>query len=349
MRGNFWRKIWRSNFLIKLRSWEYWPFGVFQFPFFIYWLWLSLRARSLFYFSASNPGIPTGGMFGESKYSILEKIPAHLVPVSCLIKYPSNISGLQRTMDEAGLAFPIIFKPDIGERGWMVKKISSTEEAEAYLKNIKTDFIIQELVDLPLEFGVYYRRFPSEEKGIVTSIVVKEMLYVEGDGITPLQNLILNNDRAKLQWEALRKKFQHKLTYVPVKGEKIELVSIGNHCLGTKFLDGSYLINEKLSESFHQISIQIPGFYFGRFDLRVASLEDLYDGNIKIMELNGCGAEPAHIYQPGYSIWKAFVVMTIHMQELFRVSMENRKRGAPFMLFQEGWNMYRKLKAATRK
>ncbi|MGC3942925.1 MAG: hypothetical protein QM762_00040 [Chryseolinea sp.] len=65
----------RSNFFIKLKSWEYWPFGIVQFPLFIYFAWLSLRARSIVFFSASNPGITMGGMFGESKYDVIRKVP----------------------------------------------------------------------------------------------------------------------------------------------------------------------------------------------------------------------------------------------------------------------------------
>ena len=68
-----WGKITRSNFLIRLKSWEYWPFGIVQFPAILYWVWLSLRARSFVFFSASNPGIPMGGMFGESKYELLKR------------------------------------------------------------------------------------------------------------------------------------------------------------------------------------------------------------------------------------------------------------------------------------
>ncbi|MEP6789425.1 MAG: M24 family metallopeptidase, partial [Acidobacteriota bacterium] len=49
----------------KLTHWEYWPFGIIQAPLFFYYPWLALKSRSLFFFSASNPGILMGGMFGE--------------------------------------------------------------------------------------------------------------------------------------------------------------------------------------------------------------------------------------------------------------------------------------------
>jgi hypothetical protein len=226
----------------------------------------------------------------------------------------------------------------------MVERISNEQDIIDYLKRIKTDFIIQECIDLPLEFGVYYRRFPSERDGAVTSIVGKEMLYVTGDGSSTLRDLILNKDRARLQWEKLRAKFQDQLESIPAQGDLVELVSIGNHCLGTKFLNENHLINSELSRSFDVISKKIDGFYFGRFDLRVASLEDLNSGRIKILELNGCGAEPGHIYQPGFSFWTALVVLYRHWQDIFRVSMENKDRGVKFTTVQEGIRMYKKFK-----
>src|SRR5690606_26485982 len=110
------RRIWYSNFFIRLRSWEYWPFGVVQLPLMFYWLWLWLKARSLFFFSASHPSILLGGMFGESKFQILKRVPEHLLPKTRFIRYPATHSELFSVLKE-NFTFPVIFKPDIGERG----------------------------------------------------------------------------------------------------------------------------------------------------------------------------------------------------------------------------------------
>mgnify|MGYP000025202943 FL=1 len=202
--------------------------------------------------------------------------------------------------------------------------VSSGFNVRDVIVEIKIDFIIQELVDLPLEFGVFYVRFPSERNGFVNSITMKEFLAVEGDGVKTLQQLILEKDRASLQWETLKEVYRNKLDVILDKGKRMELVSIGNHCLGTKFLDGNHLINEKLTASFDRISKQVNGFYFGRYDLRCASLADLENGKIKIMELNGCGAEPAHIYHPGASLVKAMKVLITHWKNMYRISVENQ-------------------------
>ncbi|MEQ8362227.1 MAG: hypothetical protein RH948_05105 [Cyclobacteriaceae bacterium] len=337
----------RSNFFIKLKSWEYWPFGIVQGPVIIYWLWLSLKARSLFFFSASNPSILTGGMFGESKFSVLQKLPAAYQPKSILVNHPTTAEALIQTLDKEGFSFPVIFKPDLGERGWMVKKIKSESDLRNYVSQAKWDFIVQDYISLPLEFSVYYARHPEEENGKVTSITKKEMLSVKGDGKSTLQELIFNKDRAKLQWEVLKNTFAHQLTTVPTLGEEIELVGIGNHCLGTTFLDNNHLITEKLSTSFDRISKHVKGFYFGRYDLRAASLQDLEEGNIMVMELNGCGAEPSHIYQPGSSFFKAVNYLFIHWRTIYAISVANHKRGVPYLPWKEGKQVYHRFKEIT--
>src|SRR5688572_15350273 len=109
-------RMWRSNFIIKLRHWEYWPFGILQFPAILYYLWLSLKARSFFFFTASNPGIEMGGMFGESKISILNKIPEAFKTKTAFVPRDTKAEDVFILMRKSSLQFPVVFKPDLGER-----------------------------------------------------------------------------------------------------------------------------------------------------------------------------------------------------------------------------------------
>jgi hypothetical protein len=290
-----------------------------------------------------------GGMFGESKINILRKLPLELIPKTMFVKLPTDAERVDQILQSEKFSYPVIFKPDLGERGYKVKRISSAADIQEYLKDLKSDFLIQELVDLPMEFGIFYTRFPSEKSGKVTSVTAKEFLSVTGDGKSTLEELILAEDRAKLQWEKLKITYKDRLPEVIANGRKMELVSIGNHALGTKFLDGNYLINGQLNATFDQISKQVEGFYFGRFDLRCSSIDDLFNGRVKIMELNGCGAEPAHIYDPAFPLWKGLVVMLTHWKNIYLISRENHKRGTPYLSFGEGIRFYRKFKEATGK
>lgn len=301
------------------------------------------------FFSASNPGIVMGGMFGESKFDVLKKVAPQYTPISVLVNPSSGRNEIIRMMEHHGLRFPVIFKPDLGERGFMVQRINNEAEVDTYLQKMKYHFIIQELIDLPLEFGVFYLRYPQWPKGKVTSVVMKEMLSVTGDGVSTLRELILGKERARLRWEVLKETYAEHLEDILKPGETKELVSIGNHCLGTKFMDGGHLINERLSEAFDLISKPIDGFNFGRFDLRCATIEDLYAGRIKVLELNGCGAEPAHIYDPEFSLFEAIRVLLDHWRNIFLIARENTRRGASYINLKEARMHYRKFKAATQQ
>jgi hypothetical protein len=334
--------------MIRLRNWEYWPFGIVQFPIFFYYPWLSFRAGSFTFFAASNPGILMGGMFGESKFQVLELISPDYKPRSILFTKEMKRCEIGKVILENHFDYPLIFKPDIGERGFMVRRINSQHEALAYAEEMKHDFIIQELVSLPLEFGVFYSRYPTAERGTVTSIVMKEMLSVEGDGKSTLKDLILKKERAKLQWPSLEKKYRHELGNILPKGVKKEIVSIGNHCLGTKFINANHLINERLITSFDRIAKSVSGFYFGRFDLRCGSIEDLECGNVVIVELNGCGAEPAHIYDPHFSFFKAVSVLIEHWRTIFLIAQQNKNLGIDYLPLKEAVRHYHNFKEKTQ-
>ena len=342
-------KISKSNFWIKLTNWEYWPFYILYIPVFIYWAGLILRARSAFFFSAANPAIENGGMLGESKIKILNTIAPELKPKTIYFKPDISKPQLLLNLKKNGIDFPFILKPDIGERGSFVEKIRNENDLDRYLDQINIPFLAQEYVNHPIEMGVFYYRYPSKAKGRVSSIVLKKMLSVVGDGKKTVRELILLNPRAKLQLDALEKSLGSELDQILPEGEEKELESIGNHCRGTAFLNGNYLINDQLSDVFDKISKSIQGFNFGRYDLRCSSIDELYKGNgIKIMELNGAGSEPGHIYHPGTSIWIAYRDIFCHLKVLFEISRENHRLGVPYMTLREGIREIRKLRAYNK-
>ena len=334
-----------DRFLIRLRHWEYWPFSVVYFPVLLYYGWLALKARSWFFFSASNPGIESGGMLGESKMDILNRIDASYKPKTLFFQQPTVDAILDQLL-LTNCWFPVVVKPDRGERGWRVEKIHSVAELTTYLHDSPADLalIVQEYVDEPLELGVFYYRMPGQPTGTVSSIVVKEFLSVVGDGTSTLLELLHRNTRARLQLPTLIERYGERLAHVPELGETPVLEPIGNHCRGTKFLDGNHLITPELVAIFDRISQSVDGFYYGRYDLRCRSVDDLLRGQtIRIMELNGAGAEPAHIYQPGSSIWTAWRVLLGHWQVLYSISRANHQRGIPYMTFREARAIYRRI------
>lgn len=327
---------------MKLLNYEYWPFWLFFMPLVPYWIYLSLRAKSFTYFTAANPGIEHSGVFGESKIEILNMIDPHYLPTTIFFESHSSGTQVAARLEKESLTFPIIIKPDVGERGNEVAKVNDTNQLTSYLDKNSTDFIIQEFVDFEIELGILYYKFPDEDRSGITSIVTKEFLTITGDGSSTMIELIEQSNRARLQLTALKERLGDSLLEVLPPGEKRNLEPIGNHSRGTKFLSGMHLLNDQLVEVFDDVSKNIDGFYFGRFDLKVKSTEDLYKGdNIKVLELNGVTSEPAHIYDPSYSILKAWSEAARNMKMMFRVCKANMRNGVKVTPFFEMFRLIR--------
>ena len=226
------------------------------------------------------------------------------------------------------MPFPLIAKPNIGERGFKVEKINNNAALTKYHNDVLCDYILQEFIDYPIELGVFYYRLPNDEKGSVTSIAIKEFMTVTGDGKSSILELMNESPRARFQIKSMKKKLGHKINMIIPKDEKLLLEPIGNHCRGTRFINGNYLINEKLHIVFNNITKNMNGFYYGRFDLKVKSIDDLYEGeNIKIMELNGASSEPGHIYDSSYGLVNAYTNLMFHWNILANIAIQNKAKG----------------------
>ncbi|MEO1259969.1 MAG: hypothetical protein AAFZ15_14340 [Bacteroidota bacterium] len=326
----------KNKFFIKLTNWEYWPMEVANIPLIFIWLWFAIRARKLFFFSAVNPVIETGGMWGESKYNILKRIPANHLPKTIFVKKGSKLKWIKNRIKELNLNYPVIAKPDIGERGTLVSKIKNEEELMGYFEANKIDFLIQEFISLPVELAVMHHRFPDQKNGQVTSICIKETLKVTGDGKSTVLELMEKDTRASFQVERFKKEFSELLKKVPRPQQTIELEPIGNHCRGTMFLNGNKYIDEKLNAVFNRVAGQMDNIYYGRFDMKCQSIEDLKNGKgFMVMEYNGIGAEPAHIYDPSYPFFKKYKDIYSHWKIIFQIYNVQKKRGVKAMSIQE--------------
>jgi len=315
-------------------------------PVIFYYAWLALKARSLWFFSAANPSIETGGMLGEAKYPLIRMIPEEYRPKSFLIRPGTALPEICTLLAANNIVYPVIAKPDVGERGFLVAKIADDAAMQRYIDVNKVDYIIQEYVDLPLEMGILYYRFPHEESGHIASVVIKEFLTVKGDGKSTLRELIGRSPRAILQWEKFRKRFGARLDEILPEGELLELEAIGNHAQGTKFLNGNHLADERMIRVCDEITRGMPDVYYCRYDLRTSNVEDLKQGkNIRILEVNGVGADPAHIYDPDYSIFKAWGDFFRLWKVIYTIAKANHKRGVPYMTTRETRERWKKIKA----
>lgn len=301
---------------------------IFSFPLVGIWIWHAIRERDFFFFSRTNPGIPTGGFFGESKSAILHHIPAGAKPATLLLRMPVSPSEAIDLVGHEGLRYPLIAKPEVGERGWNIERIDDSHALAAYITRHPIDTIVQEYVAFPVELSILAYALPDGSTAKVTSVCEKEFLHVTGNGGQSLGELILANDRALLHVEKLWANFGSRWSEVLPEGETLILEHVGNHCRGTIFLDRNDQIDDRLSDVMIGLLRTMPDVFYGRFDLRVASWAALREGrDIRILEFNGASADPAHIYQPGYSLWQAYRDIGRHWAIMAQIARQNRRLG----------------------
>ena len=326
----------------KLYKWEFWPFWFFYIPVYFRYIWYSIKLKAPFFFSAANPSMELGGFAAYSKWDILKEVNEEYLPKMMVLSEPYNRKLIEDFLVEQQLNYPIIVKPDKGERGFGVEKINSEVELTTYLSRAKNRLIVQEYIDYPIELGIMYHRLPNQDRGVISSVVQKDFLSIVGDGVSTLKVLFENGERTRWHLDMLFELCKTELETVLEKDEYKMLVPIGNHVRGATFLNANHIINPKLHEMMDKIAIPIKGYYFGRFDLRVSSIENLYEGkNIKIMELNGANSEPAHIYDPNMKLSAAYKHLFEHWKALYEISKMNHQMGVPYAPF---WVSYRKLR-----
>lgn len=317
----------------RLTRWEFWPPWVFYPPVVLYVVYLGLKHRSLTLFTCANPGIEQGGFTGESKSRILQSLArnsANFVATSKLLagslSHHARTESAHAFMRDHTNGFPVVLKPDAGERGAGVAVIRSDAELSDYLAS-QANVIIQEYA-AGLEFGVFYYRYPESPTGHIFSITNKQFPTVVGDGASTLETLILKDQRAGCMAPVYFDAQRDRLWSVPEKGERVQLIEIGTHCRGCIFLDGHEIKTAALEAAIDRVARGFDGFYFGRFDIRTPSLADFKEGkNFKVVELNGVTSEATHIYDPGNSLLTAYGVLFQQWRFAFEIGAQNRKQG----------------------
>jgi hypothetical protein len=180
-----------------------------------------------------------------------------------------------------------------------------------------------------LEFGVFYSRLPSAQRGRILSITEKVLPTVTGDGSSTLEKLILKDKRTVCMAPFHLAKQSQRLAEIPMAGQQIRLGELGTHCRGAKFCDGSRFWSPELEAAIDRIGSRYKGFYFGRFDVRAPAIDDFKNGTaFKIIELNGVTSESGHIYDPKGSLISAYKALFVQWRLAFEIGAQNQSAGA---------------------
>jgi membrane protein DedA with SNARE-associated domain len=322
--------------LARLRRWEFWPAWIVNAPVVLWIAILAIRHRSLTVFTAANPGIPDGGFVGESKSAILASLPPEWVMPWVAIEaadleagpVKARLAQLRSAMAARGWHFPLVFKPDQGERGVGVRWIADEQAARRYLAAEPRTVVVQVPHDGPFEAGLFYIRHPKETRGRLFSVTDKRFPIVIGDGRSTLAELIHRHPRYRLQAQVFLTRHADRLDRIPAAGEALRLAQAGNHAQGTEFLDGRHLITPALEARVDEIARRVDGFYFGRFDVRYDDRQAFMEGrDLAIIELNGVSSEATHIYDPSRSLLAAWATLMTQWSLAFAIGAANRACG----------------------
>jgi membrane protein DedA with SNARE-associated domain len=315
----------------RLWRWEFWPSWLFYLPALPWLAYLSLRYRGALVWTAANPGITHGGVVGESKHAILAQLPDAWVVPSALIEpddVGARLNQLRTVIEERGWSFPLVLKPDAGQRGAGVRRVGDLVEAEKYLRRTPGAVVVQAYHPGPHEAGVFYYRLPGEERGHIFSVTDKVFPALTGDGHSTLEELIWRHPRYRMQARTFLARHDPDRGRVLADGETFPLALAGNHCQGTMFRDGARLITPELERSVDRIARQFEGFFVGRFDVRYRDVEEFKTGrDLAVVELNGVTSESTNLYDPSWSLFAAYSTLFRQWALLYRIGDANRRRG----------------------
>jgi membrane protein DedA with SNARE-associated domain len=159
------------------------PLGLFYLPLIASWIRFASRYRSLTLPTVANPCHPMGGMWGESKSGYLLDVAANerrwiadFVMVTRSAGPRTLFADLERvrqSLSGAGLAFPLIAKPDVGHN--RLCRIDDALALREYLRHFPAGekLILQRFVPDSGEAAVLYARLPGAQSGRILSLTFR--------------------------------------------------------------------------------------------------------------------------------------------------------------------------------
>ena len=270
-----------STAIARWTRWEFWPMWLFYPPVAIHYLWLVVKYRGAMLPTASNPGIFSGGLVGESKMATLRDLmntsPEFTAEAELLAgdSAKARLISLREICARRGISYPFILKPDRGQRGAGIRVVRSESPAEEYLHETSAPVLVQRFAEGPHEAGIFYYRLPDESRGHIFAITEKVFPVITGDGVSTIAELIWRDDRARFMADKYLQRLGSRQNEVLAENETQPLVRAGNHAQGCIFRDGMRLNSPALENRIDEISKKVSGFFIGRYDIRFTNEADL--------------------------------------------------------------------------
>ncbi len=305
-------------------------------PLVLQWLWLSVRYRSVTLPSAANPYITAGGLVGEGKleyFRDMGPLARSVTAAHCAVRNDgtATASTLQALLERHALRFPVIAKPDLGLCGYGVRLVPDMAALQGYLAAFPTDetVLLQRYLPQDGEAGLFYARDPVTGAGRLIGLALRYFPQVTGDGRSSIAQLVAADPRARRLGRSRLHECHVPSALVPAAGQRVRLATIGSTRVGGLYRDGAAFITPALVQAIDAVARDMPGFHFGRFDVRFDSLHALAAGHgFTIMEINGAGSEAIEAWDPQTGLIEGLRMIFAKQQLLFSIGAAQRRAGA---------------------
>lgn len=317
-----------------IKKYEFWNPRLFEFPFYLYLGWQCLKRRiSIRTLAKANYALDHGEIGLSSKFeSQMAFDQTYFMPTE-LIKDALGLAEKQQQIsnfaDQHG--YPVVLKSNLGSVGKGIVKLEQAADIDKHTPRLLGDYILQKYTANPYECGVFFVRVGGEPK--ITGINKKHFPTVAGNGVDSIDTLARNHYRYTAHWDSFLQDFDTSV--VLAEGEVKQLSFIGSHTLGCKFTDDTHLNTPELEAAIFKFFESQPGFNFGRVDVKCVDEASFQRGEFVVIEVNGVASLPTHMFDPKFSVWRAYKIFFEHAVYLAQAACENRHQAMNLMSYRE--------------
>jgi hypothetical protein len=304
----------------------------------------------MWFFTATDPTLTFGGWEGEGKMEMYAQLPPETYPSTLLVDPEVPWEVAKAGAADLGLTAPFIVKPDIGMKSLMFRQIWNDAQWIEYHKNSPGKYLTQTFIDYPMEISVFYIRRPGQDQGRITGMISKEYMTVFGDGKSTLLELIERHSKARHYLAWMKKRHREHLSDILSPGQSFQLTIEGSRNRGAQLHNISHQIDPELCAFFDRLSHFKGHLYYGRYDIKCDSIDSLKRGSrFSILEFNGTGAGPSHIFHCDNTLLQAYGIVIEHINEMSLIARENHRRGYKYWTFRRGIVHLREANAYFKK
>jgi len=306
-----------------MKHWEFWPARLFEAPYYAYLGLMCLRhALPPKFLAKANYALDHGEIGIGSKYATQLAFDQSRFPATELLEAetPDADKAVRIREFAAQHGLPLILKPDIGAVGKGVIKVADDAKIEAILPLLRCTYLLQDYIDLPNEYGVFYARVRGRSR--VTGINQKHFPTITGNGLHTVGQLARAHYRYTAHWDLFLRDLDE--SRVPARDEQVRLSFVGSHTMGCKFTNDTALATPELEAAVFKLCDAQPGYNFGRLDVRTRDEAALRAGDFRVIEANGVASLPTHMFDPSGSLAGAYAIFLEHARLLAEAANEHR-------------------------